>query len=109
MNSMEASNFEVMRVSDYKLFLAKREILSEERWLEIKTVLTAVFPAILFEKEDIPVLIELMKNDKKNFEGQIQCCILAEIGTCLFDQTVGEKELNEVFEFLLTLNELNAH
>ena len=25
MNSMEASNFEVMRVSDYKLFLAKRE------------------------------------------------------------------------------------
>ena len=87
----------------------KREILSEERWLEIKTVLTAVFPAILFEKEDIPVLIELMKNDKKNFEGQIQCCILAEIGTCLFDQTVGEKELNEVFEFLLTLNELNAH
>ena len=87
----------------------KREILSEERWLEIKKVLTAVFPPILFEKEDIPVLVELMKNDKKNFEGQIQCCILAEIGTCLFDQTVGEKELNEVFEFLLTFNELNAH
>lgn len=81
----------------------KREILSELQWLEIQVILTTVFPAIPFQKEDIPMLIELMKNDKKNFEGEIKCCVLTKIGECIFDQNVGEKELNEVFEYLLSL------
>jgi 3-dehydroquinate synthase len=81
----------------------KREILSENNWIEIESILSTVFPKIEFEKEDIPTLIHLMKNDKKNFEGQIKCCVLKDIGDCIFDQNVGEKELTEVFNYLLSI------
>ena len=79
----------------------KREVLNENDWIQIEKVLTTVFPKIIFEKEDIPKMIRLMRNDKKNFEGQIKCCVLTEIGKCIFDQNVGEKELIEVFTYLL--------
>ncbi len=81
----------------------KREILNEDEWLEIQMILLNVFPKIHFQKENIAELIELMKNDKKNFEGEIKSCILKSIGECVFDQNVGEKELTEVFEYLLSI------
>ena len=80
----------------------KREILNEDEWLEIQTILLKVFPKIPFQKENISELIELMRNDKKNFEGEIKCCVLTKIGECIFDQNVGETELNEVFNYLLS-------
>ena len=79
----------------------KREVLNEKDWIQIEKVLTTVFPKIIFEEEDILKMISLMRNDKKNFEGQIKCCVLAEIGKCIYDQNVGEKELIEVFTYLL--------
>ncbi|MEI8137468.1 MAG: 3-dehydroquinate synthase, partial [Bacteroidota bacterium] len=80
----------------------KREILSEERWLEIKTVLTAVFPAIFFKKEDIPVLVELMKNDKKSANNKFQFAIIDKIGACKFDIAISDLQIKKAIKFYNT-------
>lgn len=85
-------------------FLSYRKgLLQENQWNEIQTALLAIFPLIDFEKEDIPKMIDLMKNDKKNFEGEIKCCLLEEIGTCVFDQNISEPEIREALLFLLAI------
>jgi 3-dehydroquinate synthase len=81
----------------------KKGLLTEQDWKLIETVLLAIFPLIPFEKEDIETLIELMKNDKKNFDGSIKCCLLASIGECLIDQDLSETEIKEMFYYLLAM------
>lgn len=81
----------------------KKQLLNEKDWNEIQERLLAIFPLIPFEMGDIPELIELMKNDKKNFDGEIKCCLITEIGNCLIDQTLNEEEIKEAFYFLLAI------
>lgn len=81
----------------------KKHLLNEKDWNEIQERLLAIFPLIPFEMGDIPELIELMKNDKKNFDGEIKCCLITEIGNCLIDQTLNEEEIKEAFYFLLAI------
>ena len=85
-------------------FLSYRKgLLKEEQWNEIQVTLLAIFPLIDFGKDDIANIIELMKNDKKNFEGEIKSCLLEEIGVCVFDQTITEPEIREALSFLLAI------
>lgn len=85
-------------------FMAYRKgVLAENEWNEIRDKLLAVFPLFDFEKDDIPAIIEIMKNDKKNFNSEIKCCLLQEIGVCLFDQIVTDAELREALMFLLAI------
>lgn len=85
-------------------FLSYRKgILNKNDWNEIQEKLLAIFPLFDFEKEDIPAIIEIMKNDKKNVNSEIKCCLLQEIGVCLFDQTVTDIEVREALMFLLAI------
>ena len=87
-----------------EVFLSyKKGVLNEESWLAIEKVLRTIFPLISFERNNILEFIELMKNDKKNFEGEIKCCLLKEIGKCIIDQNINEKEVEEVFIYLLAI------
>ncbi len=81
----------------------KKGLLSEKEWQSIEDVLLNIFPLIPFETEDISTFIELMKNDKKNFEGAIKCCLLSSIGECLIDQNITENEIKEMFCYLLAM------
>jgi len=81
----------------------KRSILEEEKWLDIERVLTSVFPKIEIKENEIPAIIELMKNDKKNFNSEIKGCMLTDIGKCEFDQSYGKKEIEEAIRYLMEL------
>ncbi|MBI1837664.1 MAG: 3-dehydroquinate synthase [Flavobacteriia bacterium] len=81
----------------------QRRILSEEQWLEIERILTAVFPKIEIESTEIENIISLMQNDKKNFSGEIKGCVLTSIGNCEFDQNFGNKEIEEALNYLINI------
>ena len=81
----------------------KKGLLSEKEWVLIEEKLVSIFPLITFQKEDIPTLIQLMKNDKKNFDGAIKCCLLTSIGDCKIDQDITEAEIKEMFYYLLAM------
>ena len=80
-----------------------RTVLNEDDWLDIERVLTSVFPKIEILENEIEEIIALMKNDKKNSEGEIKGCILIKIGECQFDQAYGKKELEEAIRYLKDL------
>lgn len=79
----------------------KRTLLNEENWLDIERVLTSVFPAIEILEDEIEIIISLMKNDKKNSEGEVKGCVLIAIGECVFDQIYGKKETEEAIRYLM--------
>jgi 3-dehydroquinate synthase len=81
----------------------KKGLLSKDEWESIEQILLAVFPIVNFEKDDIPTLIQLMKNDKKNFEGEVKCCLLTSIGECVIDQNISEDEIKEMFYYLIAM------
>ena len=83
----------------------KKGILNEKDWKEIETTLSKIFPLLPLELEAIPEMIELMRNDKKNFEGEIKCCLITEIGNCVFDQNINENEINEAFCYLIAMQD----
>ncbi len=80
-----------------------RTVLNEDDWMDIERVLTSVFPKIEILEDEIEEIIALMKNDKKNYEGEIKGCILIKIGECQFDQAYGKKELEEAIRYLKDL------
>jgi 3-dehydroquinate synthase len=81
----------------------KRELLAETDWLEIEHLIRGEFPLIEIEKGEIETMIQLMKNDKKNFDGKIQCCLLTSIGVCIVNQPVSDIECKEAFMYLANL------
>jgi 3-dehydroquinate synthase len=81
----------------------KKSLLNEKDWNEIQSKLLSIFPLIEYELDEIPFLIELMKNDKKNFEGEIKCSLITQIGNCIIDQNVSENEFKEMFCYLLAI------
>jgi 3-dehydroquinate synthase len=81
----------------------KKGILTKKEWELIEEVLLKIFPIVNFQKDDIPTLIQLMKNDKKNFDGAVKCCLLSSIGECVIDQDISEDEIKEMFYYLIAM------
>lgn len=52
-----------------------------------------------FTCDDYPELIELMRHDKKNHDGQIITTLLADIGDVRLDQSVSGEEIKEALDF----------
>lgn len=50
--------------------------------------------------DDYVALVELMRHDKKNRAGEIDCTLLAGIGDVRTDQNLSETEIKEAFDFL---------
>lgn len=70
----------------------QKNILSKEKFEEIKTTISNIFEIVHFEEKDIPPILELLSHDKKNEYGKIQFTLLKDIGQVILDQEA-EKEL----------------
>lgn len=82
----------------------KRNKLDKLEFERIESVIIAWFPLILIHIEDIPHIIDIMHNDKKNHSNKIQCCLLEKIGECSFDNAVSEHEFSDALIYLVTKN-----
>lgn len=82
----------------------KRNKLDKTAFDRIETLILAWFPLVLIHIEDIPHIIEIMENDKKNHSNKIQCCILEKIGDCSFDNPVSVNEFSDAIIYLMNKN-----
>lgn len=82
----------------------KRGMISKEIFDEIEDVILDWFELVTIENSDIPGIIELMHNDKKNHSGKIQCCLLRGIGECVYDKPVSRDEFTDAFLYLANHN-----
>ncbi len=74
-------------------YLSKeKKILSNEEYLEIKSVLKSIYKEHLFSETDINSIIELLIHDKKNEYGKVQFALIEKIGKFMLHQSV-ENEL----------------
>ena len=77
-------------------YLSKeKKILSNEEYLEIKSVLKSIYKEHLFSKNDINSIIELLIHDKKNEYGKVQFALIEKIGKYMLNQSV-ENELIKI-------------
>ncbi|MES2799631.1 MAG: 3-dehydroquinate synthase [Bacteroidota bacterium] len=72
-------------------------LLTIEELQEIELVLKK-FPVLEFQLQDIPQIIRLMHNDKKNSEGVIKGVVLKSIGESEYDFRYDEALLTMIFE-----------
>lgn len=67
--------------------------LSAEDLTEITTTLNGLYPKYALDESCHTILHTLMKTDKKNQNGQINCTLLSQIGHCSIDHICTEEEL----------------
>jgi 3-dehydroquinate synthase len=70
---------------------------------EITTVLTGLYPKHVIENSCHGILHSLMKTDKKNQGGSINCTLLHEIGQCSIDHICTEEELCDSLSYYCNL------
>ena len=70
----------------------QKRTLSATEYIEIKNAINAVFETIVFDKNDLQPIINLLIHDKKNEYGKVQFALLDGIGNIKINQEV-ENEL----------------
>ena len=86
----------------------KREWISKEDFTDIETTITASFPMISLNADEVSAVISLMYQDKKNESGKILGSLLNGIGSCLYDIELSETEIGEsLFHLSLLANSMN--
>jgi 3-dehydroquinate synthase len=75
----------------------KHGSLSLENYTTIEKSILSNYPIPKFTDSDIQQMIEMMKNDKKNRQGKILCCLLEDFGSCSYDNEINPKDFVEVF------------
>jgi 3-dehydroquinate synthase len=65
-------------------------LLSESEFKQIENTLTQLFPKVSIAENEIPGLIQKMKNDKKNQSDTINFTFLQSIGKAMYNQTASE-------------------
>ena len=79
----------------------KRKFISIEEFRDIEATITASFPMVSIELDEVPEIISFMYQDKKNHSGKILCSLLKGIGSAVYDIEIDEAEIGEA---LLHLN-----
>ncbi|MEX8547490.1 MAG: 3-dehydroquinate synthase [Mucilaginibacter sp.] len=74
------------------LSVEKTELTAAEL-VEIMETLGRFYEKYTIKEVSVPALIELMKSDKKNNSGKINCSLLTQIGQCAIDCFCNEEEL----------------
>jgi 3-dehydroquinate synthase len=82
----------------------KKKGLKHEELEEIVSLFDQFYAPYELKEETFPALIQLMKNDKKNDAGQINCSLLTQIGHCGIDDFCSEEELCESLNYYAKLN-----
>ena len=73
-------------------------LISNEEYIQIKTVLKSIYEDIVFEEEDIEPILELLIHDKKNEYGSIQFALIEGIGKIKINQEVENELILNAFE-----------
>ncbi|MBC7914970.1 MAG: 3-dehydroquinate synthase [Pyrinomonadaceae bacterium] len=81
----------------------KHNTLSGDELNELITFIRSVFPDYSFSKDIYAEVIEYMKNDKKNLQGQIGFALLSQIGNCDFNIYLKEEQILESLDFYMEL------
>jgi len=68
---------------------------AEEEFQIIKSTLDGVFPLQAIDEEELPDLIEWMRNDKKNDDSQINFTLLKKIGEAEFNKICSVEQIEE--------------
>ncbi|WP_298499303.1 3-dehydroquinate synthase [uncultured Algibacter sp.] len=71
----------------------------KETTIDIKKLFLSYYDKVIFEKNDYPAIIELLKYDKKNNHGNINFVLLEAIGKCKIDCLVNNNVIVDAFEF----------
>ena len=75
----------------------QKKLISESEYLEIKTVINAIFDQVIFEEKDINPILELLIHDKKNEYGTIKFVLLDGIGKIIMNQEVDNELIMAAF------------
>ena len=70
---------------------------------EIAKVIASIYPKATFTAEEYPVILDLMKHDKKSVNGQINFVLLQAIGKPVLNCQVTENEIMKAFAFYNSL------
>ncbi|MVZ65170.1 3-dehydroquinate synthase [Sphingobacterium sp. DK4209] len=78
--------------------------LEEAELEEIVQYLSSVYPKYQFDQSIYPILLGLMRNDKKNENNQLGFSLLRSIGDCDFNKYVEEADIIESLDYYRNLN-----
>lgn len=85
----------------------KRGFISQRDLLDVSNYVTQIYGYIPLAEEDKNGVLELLHNDKKNTPNAIRCALLKEIGVCVYDEVITEKEAYEALLFVDSVYTLN--
>lgn len=86
----------------------KRKWITKEDFTDIETTITANFPMISLNADEVSTIISLMYQDKKNEAGKILGSLINGIGSCLYDIELNEREIGEsLFHLSLLTKPMN--
>ncbi len=86
----------------------KQNRINKDEFLEIEKTITASFPMISLNANDVEKVIKFMYQDKKNESGKILCSLLTGIGNCDYNIEINEKESGDaLFHLSLLANRSN--
>ena len=66
---------------------------------DIKTTFLRHFERVIFSEDDLKIIIDLMKHDKKNAHGNINFVLLQDIGQAVIDVKVPESHIESAFAY----------
>lgn len=96
-NSPILHGFGVAKGLIIESFIAyKKELLSKNDFLEIKSTIENYFKGYIDYEFDLPALIKLMSGDKKNNSASINFTLPVEIGKVEIDQNIGIDEVKQL-------------
>lgn len=75
----------------------KKNGLSESDYLLIEDAVLGFYGLPNFNDDDIQEMIELLKNDKKNKNDEVRCCLISKIGACSYDHKIDTKMFLDTF------------
>ncbi len=78
----------------------KRNYLTLSEFSQIEKVLLMHYFPIDLSNESLNEIYQLMKNDKKNKNGEIKCVLLISIGQSVINKTISELEIIDSLEYL---------
>ncbi|MEL1240212.1 3-dehydroquinate synthase [Flavobacterium flavipallidum] len=76
----------------------KKGLISQEEYIQIKSVLKSIYEDVIFEEEDMEPIMELLIHDKKNEYGSIQFALIEGIGKIKINQEVENELILKAFE-----------
>jgi 3-dehydroquinate synthase len=86
----------------------QKGLLPKDEYIDIENCIRRSFHFISIDAEDVNEIIKIIRNDKKNSNDQIKCCLLNKIGNCIYDQLIHEDDVaNALFHLNLLAGSMN--